>query len=140
MDAILDPLNAWRESSDYSLWLPYLRFAAMFVLGCVVGVGVALTEQDVLADIRAALRHAGINDKAVTAYFNVNYGNCSDRLRGERPLTVAKLASLPSEFWQWFAVATASRHGVPVLVTTGARLHRRQARMGLSSQSQERAS
>lgn len=132
MDPILDALNSFRQGIDYPLYLPYLRFGVMVVVGCCVGIMSALTSEDVLADIRSAIRHAGLTDKDVTAFFAVTRGNCSDRLRGERPLTIQKLASLPVEFWQWWAVTMARRHGVPVEVTTGARLARRQARMALN--------
>src|SRR5687767_9320427 len=98
-DAILHSLNTWREGTDFPLWLPYLRAGVLFVVGLCVGGTLAMAVQvdDVLADVRAALRHAGLTDKEVTGFFGGSRGNCADRLSGERALTVQKLALLPIE-------------------------------------------
>lgn len=140
LDSILHALNEFREGTSYPVVLPYLRYAVVFIVGLCAGFASAVQVDDVLADVRAALRHAGITDKEVTSYFGGSRGNCADRLCGERALTLQKLATLPVEFWQWWAVSVAARHGIPVPVTTGARLARRahrQARMSLHPRSQK---
>ena len=86
------------------------------------------------ADIRSAMRHAGMSEKEAAITLNVSQGLLSRKLSGEKPLTFESLEGLPAIFWQWFAVLMAQRHGVPALVGTGARLSRRQARMGMAVQ------
>ncbi len=131
MGEILDLLNSFREGSLYPLALPYLKVAALLIVGAGAGVAMTVRCDDALADVRTALRQAGITDKEAAGYFGGSIGNFSDRMTGERSLTIQKLASLPAEFWRWWAVATAVRHGLPVPVTVGARLARRQARMSM---------
>jgi hypothetical protein len=122
MDPILDALNTWRESTQFAAVLPWLRVAATAVAG--LAALAVVTPSDVLADIRAALRHAGIPDKVAAMEMEVSKGLASLKLSGERPLTVQALSKLPTEFWQWLAVEIAERHGVPEVVEAGARLSR----------------
>jgi hypothetical protein len=130
MDAILTALHAFRETNDFAAWQHVGRHVVLG-LGVIVFIAATFSEADVLADVRAALRLAGLSDKAAAADMAVNQGLCSQKLHGDRPLTIRALSLLPTEFWRWFAVVTAQRHGVPVMVTAGARLARRQARMSV---------
>lgn len=107
------------------------------VIGCGLVTpcaAVAATDaQDVmLEDLRAALRMSGLSDKEVAYYLNINKGLCSKKLHGERPLAFVTLALLPVDVRRWLAVRWVMRHGVPVEVSTGARLERRALRMALT--------
>ncbi len=136
MDAILEALNEFRKGTQFPAYLPYLRavfFVALFGLPAIVS---ALLASDVLVDIRAALRMAGIPEKAT---WNISAGKISEKLNGVRPLTVQALADLPAEFWRCFAVVTAQRHGVPHFVQVGAALQQ-QAHVAPRSHQQEGAS
>jgi hypothetical protein len=123
MDPILDALNAWRQSTEFAAALPWLR-AGVAAAATLLALTAVLTPADVLADIREALRHAGIPDKVVAMDMEISKGLASLKLHGERPLTVQALAKLPTEFWQWLAVELAERHGMPQEIETGARLAR----------------
>ncbi len=130
MENILHSLLAFQQTTMFAAALPYLRVA--FALAVVFAMSVVIAPEDVLADVRAALRHADVTPKA----FTCNKGVVSEKLTGKRPLTLQTLAPLPVEFWQWFAVQLAARVGVPQTVAAGARLARRQARMSLSHNNQ----
>lgn len=139
-DALLHAIHAWRDATELPWWCPSLRMFGVVVIGFCWGAALAVLQpDDVLGDIRKALRHAGLSDKEASFFFKVGKATCSKKLSGVHPLTVQKLALLPVEFWQWWAVVTAVRHGVPAPVTTGARLARRQARMSLASHNKEGA-
>jgi hypothetical protein len=135
MDGILHSLNAWRESSDFPQWLPYLRLLATLMIGFTVGLVAAVVEVDeILAAARAALRDIELCDKQGMELLGVNRGNYSDKLRGVRPFTVEALAKFPIEFWQAFSVRIAMRVGPPAHIAVAGRLARdarRQARMSL---------
>jgi len=133
MDPILQALNDWRQSTEFPPLLPYLRALLIPVLfgGPTVLVHL-LTRDDLLADIRAALRDAGLSDKQAAADMAISKGLCSRKLHGDKPLSVDALAHLSPEFFQWLAVRLAARVGVPVAVDAGTKLAR-QARMGLPS-------
>lgn len=138
MDAILDLLNAFRESDFYPLALPYMRVCGVCVMGFAWGVvlAVAVELDDVLAAVRQTLRDIGITDKEAAHLLGVNPSNLYDKLRGERALTLAALAKFGSDFFQAFPVRLAMRYGSPAHVVVGARLARdarRQARMSLAS-------
>lgn len=132
LDGILYTLLAFEQTTEFALIKPYLQvvFVGLWA-GLYVFAAVVLTSEDVLAAVREALRHADVTPKA----FTCNKGVVSEKLTGKRPLTLQSLTPLPVEFWQWFSVELAVRAGVPVDVTVGARLARRQARMALSHSS-----
>lgn len=134
MDAILAALNAWHQSTQLPHW-----FAAAVLGAGVVLVQIVVQRDDLLADLRAALRHAGLADKEAAYAMGVSKGLASHKLHGERPLTFDAAAKLPAEVWQWFAVALAERYGVPATVTAGARLARRQARMSMTQHARKEA-
>jgi hypothetical protein len=131
-DEILHTLLAWEQTTVFAALKPYLRiaFAGLWV-GAYAFTTIVLTSDDVLASVRDALRKADVSPK----HFTCNKGVVSEKLTGKRPLTLQTLAPLPVEFWQRWAVEIAMRVGVPVDVTVGARLARRQARMSLSHNS-----
>lgn len=91
-------------------------------------------DRELLQDLREALRLAGLSDKEVAHYLNINKGLCSKKLGGERPLSFNALSLLPVDVRRWLAVRWVMRHGIPVEVQLGARLERRAARMALKSQ------
>lgn len=136
MDGMLHILNAWRESKEFPLWLPYLRVAAMVVAGFSVGlISTVVQVDDVLTAVRDALRDIGISDKDACTFLGVNRGNLCDKLRGERPFTLQAASKFPIEFWQAFSVRLAMRVGSPAHVMAGMRLARdarRQSRMSLA--------
>jgi len=133
MDAILRTLNDWRQSTEFTELLPYFRAALSGVwTGAMLALASLLTRDDLLADIRAALRDAGLSDKQAAADMAISNGLCSRKLHGDKPLSVDALAHLSPEFFQWLAVRLAARVGVPVAVDAGTKLARR-ARMGLPS-------
>lgn len=127
MDSILEAYHAFRESDCYSLWLPYLRLGAMFIIGFVVGLGTVVAESEVMAKalmaVRQALRDIGIADKQAADLLGVNLGNLSDKLRGERALTVESLSKFPVEFWQALPVRLAMTFGMSTQVRVGLALH-----------------
>lgn len=132
MHPILDGLNAWHQSREFAVWLPWIRLAFAFFAGVAYAMASAIQCDELLADVRAALRKAGITDKAFAADAAISAGLASIKLNGVRPLTVQTLAKLPAEFWQWFAVQLACRVGTPKEVRIGGKL--RQARMTLTTQ------
>lgn len=129
MDAILDFLNASSQSSLFpvaqAIGLAIAIAAPLLVLLCV-------SSDDLRADIREAMRHAGVSSKALAIDLGVTESLLSRKFSGEKALTLDTLAAMPDEFWRWFAISLAHRCGTPALVTSGARLARRQARMSLS--------
>lgn len=94
-------------------------------------------DRELLQDLREALRLSGLSDKEVAHYLHINKGLCSKKLGGERPLSFAALSLLPVDVRRWLAVRWVMRFGVPVEITTGARLQRRALRMSLSSSHKE---
>lgn len=126
MDAILSALNGWHQSTGFTESLGLLRLVFFGVLGLAV---VIVQRDDLLADLRAAIAHAGMSDKQVAADMDISKGLCSLKLHGGRPLTVDAIAKLPVEVLQWFAVTLAHHVGLPKEVSTGARLARAQVRM-----------
>lgn len=125
MDTILNTLNLWRESTGFA---PVAHALAVVLLAVTALVGVAVQRDDLLADLRDAIRHAGLSDKQVAAEMHVSKGLCSLKLHGGRPMTLDALSALPAEVFQWLAVQLAQRFGLPDEVQTGVRLSR-QARM-----------
>ncbi len=136
MDAILTALNAFRQSTVFTALQPFFLSLAVTL---PLLMALAVVERDaVIKAVRDALRHAGITDKEVGYYFGeISKGLVSHLLSGDRPMTLDRLALLPVEFWQWFAVALAESAGVPHTVEVGARLRRRQARMSIEQHKQE---
>jgi len=128
MDQILIALNESRQSTLF----PLAQSVALLLM-CFVQlvIGMAVSREDIRTDVRSALRHAGITHKAAAIDMGISEGLLSRKLSGDKPLTFESLEPLDAIFWQWFAVLTAQRHGVPATVTAGARLARRQARMAL---------
>ncbi len=134
MDAILAGLNASRQAT----WFPAAQVIGAWALVVLpLLIWLAISREDLRADVRAALRQAGITDKAAQIDMGISKSVYSRKLSGEKPLTLEALEALPVDFWQWFAVALAQRHGVPLTVLAGARLARvarRQARMSLPNE------
>lgn len=130
MDAILTALNAFRQSTVFTALQPFFLSLAVTL---PLLMALAVVERDaVIKAVRDALRHAGITDKEVGYHFGqISKGLVSHLLNGERPMTLDRLALLPAEFWQWFAVELAGLVDVPATVQVGARLKRRQLRMDM---------
>jgi hypothetical protein len=128
MRTILSILTRAGKATQLPAWLP-----------CLIGYGLMApcitvttdADRELLQDLRAALRLAGLSDKEVAHYLQINKGLCSKKLNGERPLSITALALLPVDVQRWLAVRWVMRHGAPVEVHAGARLHRRAARMAL---------
>lgn len=136
MDAILNALNAWRESQDFAAALPWLRL----LCGGLTTIAILASQvsaDDLLDALRKAIKHAGLSDKQAAAEMGVTHGLASLKFNGQRPLTMQAAATLPKEVWQWFAVEVASLVGTPRQVRVGLRL--RQARMTLPKSREERS-
>ncbi len=129
MDAILHSLNAWRESTEFTVALPYMRLAALMLLGLCYPVAVCIQRGDLHAALRQAIADAGLSEKQVAGTHSKSL--LSMRLSGQKPVTFDTLSQMPVEVVQWFLVRAACSVGVPHAVIVGARLHRRQARMAL---------
>lgn len=135
MRAILSTLGRWAKATELSAWLPSLM--GFGVITPCVATAPGDADRALLQDLRAALEHAGLSDKEVAHYLQINKGLCSKKLSGERPFQFTSLALLPVDVQRWLAVRWVMRHGVPADVLAGARLHRhaqRMARMALKPQ------
>lgn len=134
MSAILHAVTRAAKATQLSAWLPSLMGFGLLTPCVAVATDPDL---ELLQDLREALRLSGLSDKEVAHYLNINKGLCSKKLGGERPLSFAALSLLPVDVRRWLAVRWVMRFGVPVEVSTGARLQRRALRMGLSSSQQK---
>lgn len=129
MGAILAAIARTAKTTELPSW----------VLG-VIGFGlltpcmVASTDEDrqFLLDLRWALLKAGLSDKEVADFWQVNKGLCSKKLSGEKSLSYLALVLLPVDVRRWLAVRWVMRHGVPAEVTAGYQVQR-MARMSLAS-------
>lgn len=128
VSAILATIRRVAKATQLSSWLPALIGFGLLTPCSVMGPAVDQVAE-LLKDLREVLRLAGLSDKEVAHYLNINKGLCSKKLNGERPLQMASLALLPIDVKRWLAVRWVMRHGVPVEVLAGARLHRRAHRM-----------
>lgn len=127
VSAILCALGRCAKTTELPTWLPSLMGFGLITPCVATAQGDA--DRALLQDLRAALEHAGLSDKAVAHYLQINKGLCSKKLSGERPLQFASLALLPVDVQRWLAVRWVMRHGVPADVIAGARLDRRAQRM-----------
>lgn len=134
MDSIVDALNAFRQTTEFTELLPVMRLLFSGLLcGVFVAVTAIATRDDLIADVRAALRDIGMVERQAADAMAMGKAALSLKFSGERPLTFNDLASLPDEFFQWFALRLSYRVGLPEAVEAGARMTRRQVRMTLDT-------
>lgn len=116
--AIFAAVRRVAKATQLSTWLPSLIGFGLITPCSVMGKA----DDELLNDLREALRLSGLSDKEVAHYLNINKGLCSKKLSGERPLQFGALALLPVDVQRWLAVRWVMRHGIPVEVASGARL------------------
>lgn len=134
MDAILHALIGRFNGTEFQSWLPVLRIAGVLVIGMSWGALLAVVQaDDVLAQLRAAIKLAGLSDKECAYHCGVSKSHWSDRLSGAQPFSFHLFAKLPSEVRQWFYLLGNRNEGTPTVVLSAIQLDRRQAQISLAT-------
>lgn len=76
------------------------------------------------ADVRESLELARIPLSAAAIDMGIKHPQLTKQLAGEGHLSLRRLANLPVQFHQWFAVVRARRLGVPTEVVAAQQLQR----------------
>lgn len=134
MSAILHGLIGVVTATNLQDWLPVLRIVGTVVIGLMWGAGLAVIQpDDVLAQLRAAIKMAGLSEKQCAFHCGISQAHWSARLSGRVPFSMSLFAKLPDEVRQWFYLLGNRNEGTPQVVLSAIQLDRRQHQISLAT-------
>lgn len=134
MSSILLALIGAVTETNFQDWLPYLRIVGVVVVGLSWGAALAVIQpDDVLAQLKAAIKMAGLSDKECAGHCGISQAHWSSRMSGVVPFSMHLFAKLPEEVRQWFYLLGNRNEGTPDVVLSAIQLDRRQAQISLAT-------